>query len=250
MNHTIDKVFTPSTGIDIVFNLNSLTPSSRSSIIYDADHGAKSIIVAQPLVQIRPDTVPKEIHITTLIRESGNSRRFGIKCKPTKFDKSYRLSNNKTVGAITLQYEPVMVETNIRSAYRLPLGKNHGITATLVYKGETYCSSKDFSIRDISLSGISLIIPRMTDIGRNALREMERNEQATIELALIDMESDKPDIIIASPIKITRTNTSHTKTDMLAGAMFIRLKLQEEERLNRFIHNAQMEELARLSWQS
>lgn len=250
MNHTIDKVFAPSAGVDIVFNLNSLTPSSRASIIYDVDHGAKSIIVAQPLIQIRPDLAPKEFHITTLIKEGGNSRRLGIKCKPTKFEKNYRLSNNKTVGAITLQYEPVMVETNIRSAYRLPLGKNHGITATIVYNGEAYCSSKDFSIRDISLSGISLIIPRTVDTGHNTLRKMERNEQATIELALIDMESDKPDIIIASPIKITRTNTNHTKTDMLAGAMFVKLKPQEEERLNRFIHNAQMEELARLSWKS
>ena len=250
MNHTIDKVFAPSVGVDIVFNLNSLTPSSRSSIIYDVDHGAKSIIVAQPLIQIRPDIAPKELHITTLIKESGNSKRLGIKCKPTKFDKNYRLSNNKTVGAITLQYEPVMVETNIRSAYRLPLGKGHGITATLTYRGETYDSLKDFYIRDISLSGISMIIPKTIDIGRNTLRKMERNDQATIELVLIDTESDNPDIIIASPIEITRTNTNHTKTDMLAGAIFVKLKSSEEEKLSKFIHNAQMEELSRLRWKS
>jgi len=250
MNHTIDKVLAPSTGIDIVFNLNSLTPSSRSSIIYDADHGAKSIIVAQPLVQIRPDTVPKEIHITTLIRESGKSKRLGIKCKPTRFDKSYRLSNNKTVGAITFQYEPGMVETNIRSAYRLPLSKKQAITATLTYKGKTYSSPQDFSIHDISLSGLSMIIPRTTDMGRNDLKEIERNEQATMEILLIDKESDKINVTITSPIQITRTNTSYTKTDVFAGAMFVKLKPSEEEMLNRFIHNAQMEELARLSWKS
>ncbi|MBI9092185.1 MAG: hypothetical protein JEZ12_23480 [Desulfobacterium sp.] len=248
MTHTIEKIFAPSVGVEIVFNLSSLNPSSMPSIIYDVDHARQRIVIAQSLIPIKPNTVSKEVHLTTLIKGKSGNKRVGIKCKPIKFDNSYKLSSNNTVGAITFEYEPGVVDTNIRAGYRLPLSKKHKVGAKLNYKGVNYYSAKDFSILDISLSGIGIVIPRTIDKGkRNPLNSIKRGEHAKIGIILTDEESAEPSITIPSIIQIARINNNHTETKILAGTKFVGLKPTMEEDLNKFIHKAQMEDLKRLS---
>ena len=250
MTHTIEKTFSPSVGVEIVFNLSSLTPSSMPSIIYDVDHTRQRIVIAQSLIPIKPNTVPKEVHLTALVKGKTGNKRVGIKCKPIKFDNNYKLSGSNTVGAITLEYKFGIVETNIRAGYRLPLTKSHKVKAKLNYKETDFYSTKDFIILDISLSGIGIVIPRTIDKGKlNPLTRIERGEHAKIGLILMaeEAESGKPGITIPSIIQIARVNTNYTETRILAGTKFVGLKPEIEEDLNRFIHKAQMEDLKRLS---
>ena len=248
MTHTIEKIFAPSVGVEIVFNLSSLSPSSMPSIIYDIDHARQRIVVAQSLIPIKPNTVPKEVHLTTLIRGKSGNKRVGIKCKPIKFDNRYKLSSNKTVGAITVEYEPGVIDTNIRAGYRLPLSKKHKVGAKLNYKGADFYSAKDFFILDISLSGIGIVIPRTINKGnRNPLTRLQRGEHAKIGIILTHEGSARRSITIPSIIQIARIDNNYTDTRILAGTKFVGLKPLMEEDLNRFIHKAQMEDLKRLS---
>ncbi|MCP4116839.1 MAG: hypothetical protein GY737_15775 [Desulfobacteraceae bacterium] len=248
MTYTIEKIFNPSVGVEIVFNLSSLSPSSMPSIIYDVDHARKRIVIAQSLIPIKPSAVPKEVHLTTLVKGEKGNQRVGIKCKPVKFDNSYRLSSNNAVGAITVEYEPGIIDTNIRAGYRLPLGQKYKIKAKLNHKGINYASGKEFFILDISLSGIGIIIPKIIGKGkRNPLTRIERGEHAKIGIVFINEEDPKKNITIPSIIQIARVNTSYSETRILAGTKFVGLKPVIEEELNRFIHKAQMKDLKRLS---
>ncbi len=248
MTNTIEKIFAPSVGVEIVFNLSSLTPSSMPSIIYDVDHARQRIVIAQSLIPIKPNTVPKEVHLTTLVRGKNGNSRLGIKCKPIKFDNNYKLSSSNTVGAITFEYKPGIVETNIRAGYRLPLTKSHKVKAKLNHKDINYSSGKEFFILDISLSGIGIVIPKTINKGkRNPLTQIKRGEHAKIGIIFINEEDAKKNITIPSIIQIARVNPNYTETRILAGTKFVGLKPAMEEDLNRFIHKAQMEDLKRLS---
>ncbi|WP_158406071.1 hypothetical protein [Desulfobacula toluolica] len=48
MDFDISKGMLPSVGVDMVFNINSMVPYCRPSIIYDVDLANKTIIIAQP----------------------------------------------------------------------------------------------------------------------------------------------------------------------------------------------------------
>ncbi len=248
MTNTIEKTYIPSVGVEIVFNLSSLNPSSMPSIIYDVDHARQRIVIAQPLIPIKPNTAPKEVHLTTLIKGETDNKRVGIKCKLIEFDNHYKLIGNNTVGAITVEYEPGVVDTNIRAGYRLPLSKKHKIGAKLNYKGTDFYSPKDFAILDISLSGIGIVIPKTINKGkRNPLNSIQRGANAKVGIILIDEGSAEQSITIPAIIKIARVDNNHTETKILAGTKFVGLKPSMEEDLNKFIHTAQMEDLKRLS---
>ena len=248
MDQNIDKILVPSLGIDIVFNLSSLTPSSKPSIIYDVDHTRQTVIVAQPIIPIHPGTEKREVHLTMLIKDKGSKKRIGIKCRPVKFHKDYKLSNTTTVGAVTFEYEPKIIETNIRAAFRLTLVKKHAIRAKIVSGGGNYYSTQHFFFKDISLGGVAMVIPKNIDNRRNPLARIKPKEQMPFGIIIIGENANQPNIAIPSIIEILRVNTTYTETSILAGARFVKFsKPESEDKLNRFIHKSQMEDLKRLS---
>lgn len=60
----LKKIFIPSTGGDLVFNLNSLSPYAKSSIIYDIDHDEQIIIMPQPLNPLTENFGYDEMHLS------------------------------------------------------------------------------------------------------------------------------------------------------------------------------------------
>lgn len=246
VSRAIEKIFIPSTGVDIVFNINSLTPYSRSSIIYDVEYKKEIIIIAQPQIPFSKNTAYEDLHLTTLIQEKGKKVRFGIKCSKFILLDQYSLANNTIVKALSLKYHPPVMETSIRSAFRLSLSKNYLIKCKIVYKDIEYLSPNQFSIKDISLGGISIIIPKAKQNEQEALSQLKPNEEIILDIVLIDTDKEKPLGKFPILTQVKRINSRYSEAHTLIGFKILNLSRQDEGVLNKFIHDAQMDELKRL----
>lgn len=231
----------------MVFNINSLAPYSRSSIIYDTDFSQNEITIAQPLIPLSSHTRFKELHLTTIIQDKKRRIRIGVKCLDIKIIQHYPLANKSTVPAVILKYSLPPEETNIRSAFRLPLSTRYIIKSKLLYKAHEYFTSRDFSIRDISLTGIGLVIPKKRNKKPNPLTEIKTNETIIIGIILINMDLDKPVGTLPIKSQVTRINPGYSNTHSLVGLKILNLGKDGERILNSFIHDAQIDELKRMS---
>ena len=247
MTFDMDNIFLLSAGVDIVFNMNSLAPDSRASIIYDVDLKSEEITIAQPLTPFSENTRFKELHITTIIQGEKRKLRVGVECVQFRIIEKYQPANKTNVSAVVLKYELPATETNIRSAYRLPLSTKHTIEGKIFYNKMEYLTSHDFAIRDISLAGLGLKIPKKIGNITNPLSSIKKNEEVEIELFLIKMDQDKPAKKIKIKIKIARIKSDYSSTHSLIGVEILGLETNSENILNKFIHNAQVDELKRLS---
>ncbi len=248
MEFPIEKIFSPSTGVDLVLNLNSLHPVSMSSIIYDVDTEVQKFIIAKPLQAVKKTVKYKEMHITTIIRQKNNiKQRVGLKCIPTGSSNKYKLANGKNISVIFLKYFLPVIETNIRSGYRLPLSKKFSTEAEIIDGKTKFYSSKDFIIRDISLSGMGFIIPKKIKNKVNPLTQLKVHHQAKININLLVDKVDKPVSEITTDFEIKRININFNELSFLMGIQFIKLPTEKEDELNKFIHRAQVDELKRLS---
>ncbi len=243
----IQTIFLPSVGVDIVFDISSLTPHSRSSIIYDTDFENNIITVAQPLAPLSEKTTCKELYLSTIIHEKNRKIRVGLEFKSYKIIRQYRLANNKHVTAVDIHYALPAKEINIRSAFRLPLSANFIIKGKILYQKLEYYTSRDFSIRDISLTGVGLVIPQKKNNRTNPLTGIKINETVHMGLILIDINQDKPFGAFSLKAKVRRKNSKYSDTHCLIGLQTTVLKPGNEELLNKFIHDAQIDELKRLS---
>jgi hypothetical protein len=229
-----------------VFNINSLTPHSRSSIIYDVNLGKREITIAQTLSPFSKNTPFKELHLTTIVRDK-KKMRVGVKCIGLTVIEEYALANDSVVPAVVLTYEPLVKETNIRSAFRLPLSMRYIIKGKLLFDNREYSSPRDFSIRDISLTGLGLIIPRKRNKGANSLTKIKVNEILKMGIILINMDESKPMGTLAVTAQVVRIQSGKLDTHVEVGLKTDPLSSESETILNRFIHDAQIDELKRLS---
>lgn len=237
----------PSVGVDLVFNINSVAPYSRSSIVYDINPGEKTVTIAQPNTPLTPSTVYDELHISTIIQTKNRIIRVGLKCTAVAFISDYRLANNKKINALRITFAPPAKEINIRSAFRLPLNSKFVIKGKILHDHLEYFTPSDFSIRDISLSGIGLILPKKRKTFPNPLGALELDEQVGIGIILINTNLAKPLGTIPIKAQVTRIIKDYSDTHMLIGLHILTIKPEGEDLLNKFIHDAQIAELKRLS---
>ncbi len=247
MNFDIKQIFIPSIGIDIIFNIDSLTPYSRSSIIYDVDFNDETIIIAQPLTPFSKNTTFKQLHLTSIIYFKNRKLRAGLKCSKFKLIKSYTLENKETVPAVALKYELPVKEANIRSAFRLPLSTNYIIKGKIIHENLEYFTAQDFSIRDISLTGLGLSIPKKRKNHSNPLIKLRSADDIALGIILINITKDKPIGTIPIRAQVTRVNLNYSDTHILVGLKILKIETPTETILNKFIHDAQIDELKRLS---
>ena len=247
MTFDIDKIFLPSAGVDIVFNMNSLAPYSRSSIIYDMDLKNCEIIIAQPLTPFSKSTRFKELHLTTIIHDKNRKLRVGIECVQFKLIKKYQLANNTDVGAVVLKYELPIAETNIRSAFRLPLSTKFAIQGKIFYNNLEYSTPHDFLIRDISLAGAGLKIHKKRGNTANSLNKIKTHEEISIDIVLVNMDEAQQIGTIQIKTQVVRIKPEYSESYSLMGLKILDLGTNNENILNKFIHEAQVDELKRLS---
>ncbi len=247
MKFDFKTIFVPSTGVDLVFNLNSPAPGSRQSIIFDADYKIHTVTIAQPFVPVSSTTRFDTLHVTTIVLDKQQHRRVGTACRPARFIDRYSLAGKGVSKALVLQCEPPVFEINIRSAFRLPLGSRHLVRAKLVFQETQYYTAADFKIRDISFAGMGLMIPKKVKAGTNPLSKLKRNDILPMGMVLLD--TDKKDPVGAFSVKtvVRRINTDYSETHILAGLKTIQISPDQEMVLNKFIHEAQIAEINRLS---
>lgn len=247
MEFNIESIFLPSVGVDLVFNINSLTPYSRSSIIYDTDFKNKTITIAQPLTPFTRKTDFKELHLSTIIKEKSRKLRVGIQCKHIEVIKKFPLANRNTVAAVKVFYRLPPKEINIRSAFRLPLSARYTIKGKIVHQNLEYYTPRDFSIRDISLSGLGIVIPKKKNKTVNPLTALELNEKLRIGIILVNLNHSKPIGTLPIQVQVRRVHQKYSDTHYLIGLKIVSIKPKNEDILNKFIHSAQIDELKRLS---
>ncbi len=247
MDFDVKKIFFPSVGVNLVFNINTDFPISKSSIIYDADFKKQTITIAQPIVPVTPNTPFEQLHLTTLVYIDQRRLRIGVRCRPIKFISNYPMANGLPAKAIVLQYQLPAIETNIRSAFRLPMTSRYAVKAKIVYNKQEYRTPGDFKIKDISFSGLGLVILERKKKRNTPLSALKIGTEMIMGLALVDR--DQPGAIGTFPVKIqvVRINMNYSETHTLIGLKITSITRENEEVLNRFIHTAQIEELKRIS---
>jgi hypothetical protein len=246
MSFKIEGIFMPSVGVDLVFNMNSLNPISRSSIIHDVNYQKETITIAQPLAPITRTTAYDQLNLTTIIASKKNPIRVGISCQTTEFVNQYRLANQRISKAVILKYNLPVKETNIRAAYRLPLSRKYTIRAKIIYQGGDYYTPNDFGIKDISLTGIGLIIPRKKRLRPNPLMGLGKTMIIPLGIVLMNEEKEKP--VGAFPLRaeIMRVNKNYSASHQV-GLKILDMDEKNETLLNRFIHTAQIDQLKKFS---
>lgn len=249
MDFKIEKIFLPSSGVDIVFDLNSLTPFCRTSIIYDIDLKKQTIIVAQPLIPLTKSTQFSELHLTIITQDEKRKLRAGVECRGFKLISNYPLANKTNVPAILLSYKTPVLETNIRSAYRLILGSKYTVKCKFALQGLQYSTPYDFTVKDISLSGLGALFPRKKPGTRNIFAKIKADQKVSMRVALINSTLKKPMGILDITAAAKRIRPEYTLAHSLIGFHFKGIKLKEENLLNQFVHEAQVDELKKLSRQ-
>ncbi|MCA1792304.1 MAG: hypothetical protein ABR534_04835 [Desulfotignum sp.] len=247
MNFDIKKIFAPGKGVDLVFNMNAPMPMSRASIIFDADYSDNTITIAQPFVPVSPKTEYDTLHVTAVIPGRHQNMRVGMACRVRKFIDRYPLAGNTVSKALVLQCDLPVFETNIRSAFRLPLSKRHLVRAKLHFWETDFYTAADFTLRDISFAGIGIMIPKKVKNRTNPLTRLKHNDILSMGLVLVDTDKENPVGSLAVTVQVKRIDTDYSKTHILAGLKIIRITRDNETLLNKFIHDAQIAELKRIS---
>jgi hypothetical protein len=235
-------------GVDLVFDLDSLSPKSKSSLIYDCDESRKQIIVAQPNQKIHKTSNIGQMHISSLLKKELSSKiRLGYSCKIIDIIKDYSLSNQVKTEALLLEYHPPAIEINIRSAFRFRPNSIFEVFGKLVVNKEIFYSGRHFKFHDISVSGIGILIPKKILKERNPLLDLKSDGYAKIGILLKNAEKEDFISTIECDVKIVRTNMDYNQLSGFAGFSMLNLNQEQEETLNRFIHNAQLHEIRKLN---
>lgn len=241
MNKEDAFLLKPGMGVDLVFNLDSLSPVSKSSIVFDFDESKRQVIVAQPVLKIQKDHPYKQMHVSSLIRKDISTKvRLGYPCNLVDIIKDYRLSNNERAEAVVLEYSLPAQEINIRSAFRFQPNANFEVLGKLVIHNEMYYSGRHFKFYDISISGIGILFPKKIQKDRNPLLDLKPDTQGKIGILLKSGEKSDSVWTIEAKIKVVRVNTDYNPLSGFAGLSMLNLTQDHEEILNRFIHQAQL----------
>ncbi|WP_321491531.1 PilZ domain-containing protein [uncultured Desulfobacter sp.] len=247
MGFDVEKIFLPSVGVDLVLNINTDFPVSKSSIIYDADFKKQTITIAQPIIPVSPNTSFEQLHLTTLAHIDQRRLRVGIRCSLTQFINDYPMAGGTTAKAIVVRYQLPALETNIRSAFRLSMTNKYSVKAKLIYNNQEYQTPDDFKIKDISFSGLGLIILEKKDNPNTPLSELKRGTEMTMGLTLVDSDENGVTGTFPMKIQVARINKEYSETHTLIGLKITSIARDNEDVLNHFIHAAQIEELRRIS---
>ncbi|WDP88947.1 MAG: PilZ domain-containing protein [Desulfobacter sp.] len=247
MAFNAEKIFLPSVGVDLVFNMDTDTPISRASIIYDADYKNKTITIAQPNPALTPNTAFDQLHLTTIVHTGQRRTRIGINCLPVKFIENYPLANRTTTRALILQYTLPASETNIRSAFRLAVSTSHTVKGKLLYNQKDFFTVKDFRVKDISFTGLGIVVPKKRGKAVPVLAGLRVGTLLPMGISLVDNKKETPLATFPLKVKVVRVNQNYSETHILIGMRIQGITPENEELLIKFIHEAQIAELKRIS---
>ena len=240
--NSADQIYRPGVKVDFVIGIDSEHPIIRPTIIFEASKKTSTMVVSQTKPEVLLADRNKEVYLTTLVRKEFNVvERLGLRCEILDVIHNYPLLKKK-VNAIQLEYFPPPKQVNIRTAYRLNNKKEYEIKSRVLYKGQKYMAGEDFTVKDISINGIGILIPRFRRGGSDSLSEAEIGEEVIAELTLLNFETNTYDYTFSVNFEIVRRQIFRTKPIVFIGAKFINLIQYDQEFIYRFIHSAQLHE--------
>ncbi len=249
MNKELEFRLKPAMGVDLVFNLDSMSPVSKSSIVLDSDETKKHVVVAQPGEKIQRDIAYNQMHISSLVKkELAGKTRLAYSCRIVEFIRDYGLSNQGKTEALLIEYKPPAMEINIRSAFRFQPNVNFDVLGKISLDGNIYYSGRHFKFHNISISGIGLLIPKKILKVRNPMMDLKIGSYAKMGV-LLKTGGEIPESVftLECTIKIVRMHTDYNPLSGFAGCSMIKLSQDQEETINRFIHNAQLHEIRKIN---
>jgi hypothetical protein len=188
------------------------------------------------------------MHISSLVKKELSSKiRLAYSCRILDSIKEYSLANRGKSEALVIEYFPPATEINIRAAFRFRPNSNFDVYGKLVINDEMYYSGRHFKFYDISITGIGILIPKKILKERNPLLDLKTNSHANIGILLKTGGREDSASTIECEIKVIRTNMEFNLLSGFAGCSLLNMTHENEETLNRFIHNAQLHEIRKVN---
>ena len=158
---TIEHIFQPGTKVEIVFDIDCESPVVFPTYILQCKYDSNTMILYQTRPEILPSFKYQTVDIATLLEGELNRKvRLGLKCKILKFLNNHKISDRVRENVLLIQYVPPMRKINLRSTFRLQTSYRFSVEGNIHVDDIIYLSGKDFSVRDISVTGIGLLVPK------------------------------------------------------------------------------------------
>lgn len=243
---SIERVFFQETRIEVAFNLESDLPIVLPTRIHKCNYDSNRMLIYQPRPEVLPSFKYETMDIATLIeKELSKVVRMGLRCRIGKFLNNYKLSETIRENFLLIDYFPPMRKINLRSTYRLRTSFRFSVEATLHADEISYLSGTQFTVQDMSVTGIGLMVPKVLDKKENPMLKIAVKEVLDVDLILNQAESEKPPLRLSARIEIARKSMSLNAKSGFIGGRFIDLGASEQEMLFQFIHAGQLHEIRR-----
>lgn len=239
------KIFTPGARLELIFNKETPKPDFFAAKLHSCDFNTENMIVTETSPIIPHDFQYTDMEISTILTVSqGQEIRVGAKADIVQHINDLELPDSGRPGnGISLKYALPIRKVNLRSdraTYRLPLKKNFEVKGYLYHKKKAYKLGEFFLVKDISITGIGLQIPKTVDGAPNPLMEITVGERAEVELSMIDFRSEGNWVDIACFFGVVRRQSKKQADAYSIGAKLTRLSPSNEELLNKFLCDAQL----------
>jgi hypothetical protein len=241
---SIENIFMAETRIEVVFNIEGSIPIVLPTSIYKCNYDSNWMAIYQPRPEILPSLKFDTMDISTLIiMELNRMARAGLRCRIDKFLNNYQISERMKENLILIEYFPPIRKVNLRSTYRLRTSYRYNVEAT-IQSGETsYACGTYFTVHDISVTGIGLLVPKRVGKRDNPFLKTRVGDILEIELKLERAESNERPLKISTPIDVARKVMSYNPASGFIGSRFSSLNLDDQEKLFQYIHDAQLYEI-------
>jgi len=244
IKNNIKAIFRPGTEIEVTFDIDSQSPHVYPTRIYKYNHDSEHMLVFQTHPKVLPSLKYDTMDLTVLLEEGLTGKiRVGLRCRIVKFINDYKISDSVRENFLLVRYSPPMRMVNLRSTFRLRTNNRFRVDGKIIIEDKTFISDKDFTVRDISNINIGLLVPKKTGSKDNPLLNIKVGESLNTELVLREATSAEEPIKVSTCFEIVRKVMNFNVKSGFIGARFINTKPEVQEKLHRFIHNAQLIEI-------
>lgn len=236
-----DFPFNPETEIEVILNKESYSPIVRNSVIYECDLSARSMVIGYVNPETEYGLKFESMDIAFNCFESNGERtRKGVKVIANKKISEYPITDSKKTEALLVRFElpvePIGLRRD-RQFFRCDVyAFTRYIEAEIELQGHLFVSGQDFSIVDLSITGVGLnffedghlyrIIKDLTEIG----------ETGQIDFRLYDpSKSDDEPQIVTAECQIMRKSLCPKESCCKIGLRFNDVGIYEGSRLSHFI---------------
>ena len=244
IQNSIKDIFKPESRIEVAFNLDSPVPIVLPTNIYKCDYESNRMLIYQTHPEVLPSFKFDTMNIAMLLEQELNRMiRAGLPCKIVKFVNNYQVSERLKENLFLIEYFPPMKKINLRSTFRLRTSYRYSVEATICSDDVSYASGTDFSVQDISVTGIGLLVPKKIGKRDNPMLRISVDDMCDIEVKLERAESKERPHKISTAIKVSRKVISYNPLSGFIGAVFTDLSPEDQENLFQYIHEAQLYEI-------